>query len=215
MVELLKDFAKAQEEFPEIKKDKEGQEGHRKFKYANLNSILKACVPVLAKHNMAIVQRIEKGETPDSLILITELWHTSGEKISSSMPLPDPLAMKAKEFGGFVTYYRRYALAPILGIEADEDLDANTEGPGNKQKGTKAPCQTTNPKPTPRNHAPTPQEALWAFMKNKGWTAENATKVCNMMFNKGFKELTEPEIQVLKLAVESKTAAELMGEQSE
>lgn len=215
MVEFMKAFAKAQAEFPEIKKDKEGQEGHRKYKYANLHSILKAVTPVLSKHGFALIQVLDKGETPDSLILRTELWHESGEKVSSTLPMPDPLAMKAKEFGGVITYFRRYAIAPILGIEADEDLDANTEMPSDKQKGTSqktSGTKGTQGTPQPKNHAPSPHEILWKKMEKKGWTKDDATKVCNAMFGKKFLGLEAGELKILDMAVESKTAEQLLGE---
>lgn len=212
MVEFMKALAKAQAEFPEIKKDKEGQEGNRKYKYANLHSILKAVTPVLSRHGFAMVQILDQAES--GLVLRTELWHESGEKITSVLPMPDPLEMKAKDFGGVITYFRRYAVCPILGIEADEDLDSTTEITSDKQNQRKNRTNTGDESKAPRNHAPSPHKALWEFMEKRGWKQADATKVCNAMFGKKFGGLTDPELRVLKLAVESKTAQELLGVES-
>ena len=49
-------------------------------------------------------------------------------------------------------------------------------------------------------------------MEKKGWTKNDATKVCNTMFGKKYLALEGSELKILDLAVESKTAEQLLGE---
>lgn len=205
MIEITKALAKAQSEFPEIKKDKDGQEGNRKYKYANLHSILKAVTPILTANGFALVQTLEEKES-GMLVLVTVLWHESGEKITSSVRLPDPSTIKAKEFGGFITYFRRYAIAPILGIEADEDLDSDTEPKISGEKRAARKTSATTPgvgvgSETSALKSNTELADLWKKIEAAGWSKTDAQKVCGLMFNKKFMELQPPEIKLLGLAV--------------
>lgn len=61
------------------------------------------------------------------------LMHTSGQWLSERFTFPmNPEAFNpAQEAGKIITYARRYALSSILGITADEDVDA---GEGQQKK---------------------------------------------------------------------------------
>jgi len=120
-------LAKAQAEFPPIPKDrtvtvqtKTG--GSYTFDYAPLDTILATVRPVLAKHGLAIVQRLEAPGGVGSA-LRTELRHEAGGIIASSFPLGqyDPGAVQA--LGSRITYLRRYALAALLCVAAEDDDD--------------------------------------------------------------------------------------------
>lgn len=139
--EITAALAKAQGEFPELDRNraadvtKQGKYLYT-FKYATLDHILTKCRPVLARHDIAIVQTIGRGEV--SLSLETRLLHASGQWIGSAVPLScsaDPQA-----FGSELTYKRRYTLAALIGVAAEEDDD------GNATKGQEAqPTATTPP----------------------------------------------------------------------
>lgn len=94
---------------------------HFKSKYADLAAIRDAVAPALAKNGIALLQVI--GGDDNGAFLTTRLVHSSGQWIESVHPLP--ASAKPQEFGSSLTYARRYSLAAICGISAEEDDDAN------------------------------------------------------------------------------------------
>lgn len=109
----------AQQEFPEIPKDKENT--YFKSKYSTLDAIQKACWPVLHKHgllpNWILTQ--DGGRLTVTFILT----HTSGEKLENALSASE--GANIQEIGKAITYLRRYTAAPLLGITSDEDDDGN------------------------------------------------------------------------------------------
>lgn len=116
MIELIKALIKARAEFPPIEKDKINP--HFKMSYASLDSVLDAVTPHLCKNGLAIVQIMEKGG-----ILKTQLFHESGEVLTSEYELPD--IQDSQKKGAALTYARRYSVCALLSITADEDVDGN------------------------------------------------------------------------------------------
>lgn len=94
-----------------------------KSKYADLNSVWNACRDLLGKHGLAVIQGNSVG-LDGTVIVETILTHSSGQWIQSELALPlaktDPQGV-----GSAITYGRRYGLAAIIGIVADEDDDGN------------------------------------------------------------------------------------------
>lgn len=133
MENLIKALVKAREGFESIDKDKINP--HFKNKYATLDSINKAVMSSLCKNELVITQTVEQSESGQSLK--TTLWHSSGEKIESSMSLPNISDMQ--KLGSAITYARRYSLSAILGVSADEDDDGNGVSGGTltKKESTK------------------------------------------------------------------------------
>lgn len=113
---LIEALLAAQAKFPSIDKTKEGQSGHRKFKYAPLDVVLNAVRPVLLENRLLLTQCVE-GDS-----IITRLDHASGEWRESSMPVNAEHA-NMQSYGIELTYRRRYALQPMLGIVTEEDTD--------------------------------------------------------------------------------------------
>ena len=93
--------------------------------FADLATILSTVLPALCKNGLAVVQTFEPGETDP--VLVTTLCHESGEAITSHLPMViskgrNPL----HDWGGSVTYQRRYALLAILCLAAGiEDNDGD------------------------------------------------------------------------------------------
>ena len=110
-----------------------GRNPHLKNKYATLNDIIDTARGPLAAHGLAYVQM---PTSPTDLAygmigLRTRLLHKSGEWLEDEMFFPvDPGSNRAVNpaqiAGGMLTYMRRYALAAMLGIVADEDADGNS-----------------------------------------------------------------------------------------
>ena len=95
------------------------------FRYAPLSSGLDIVRKTLGRHEIATVQTTAVDETGEFVNLTTLLAHSSGEWISSDWPvcLLDEMA-SPKRMGAALTYARRYALFALVGIAAEDDLDA-------------------------------------------------------------------------------------------
>ena len=97
-----------------------------KSKYFDINSLLKHVEPLLQKNGLLLLQPIIKGEV-FSEVIDTE----SGESVTSSIVLPqmdDP-----QKLGSAITYYRRYTLQSLLGLQAEDD-DANSASQATKSQ---------------------------------------------------------------------------------
>lgn len=144
IAEIAKALIAAQAEFPTIPKTKEvlvaTQRGSYTFKYAPLEDTLKLLRPILTAHGLGVTQGAD-GES-----LVTTVFHTSGEWISHSMPLPD--INNQQQYGGSFTYRRRYSLKAALGLETDEDDADRSFTDDGKKKGAKptSDCMDRVPK---------------------------------------------------------------------
>lgn len=93
---------------------------HFKSKYADLAMIRDTVTPALSKHGIAVVQGTDTTET--GIVVVTRLVHKSGQWIESRFPIAYD---KPQTMGSAYTYAKRYSLAAICNIAADEDDDAN------------------------------------------------------------------------------------------
>lgn len=120
IAELAKALAAAQAEMSNATLNKVNP--HFKSKYADLAEIRNTVTPVLAKHGLSVSQTT----MPDNgvLIVTTRLMHLSGQWIESHYPIIAD-TNKPQVMGSAMTYARRYSLAAICNISADEDDDAN------------------------------------------------------------------------------------------
>jgi len=99
--------------------------------YADLSTVLGAILPALSKHGIRLSQTFQPwGDDGTAMLLVTSLKHISGEEESSRLPLVRPTSSRGNavhDWGGAVTYQRRYAILAILGLAAgikDDDGDA-------------------------------------------------------------------------------------------
>ena len=100
--------------------------GKYTFEYTDLNGILDAVRPIFIENKLTIMQNsystIENGST--LACVETIFLHESGEYVKS-YPLKFPAAQSMQDFGGQITYMKRYSLAAMLGIATEKDDDAN------------------------------------------------------------------------------------------
>lgn len=137
-------------------------------KYANLKDILEVVTPALTQSGLVLTQTFEPPVEPSlPPVLVTRLIHVSGDFIESKLPMiiPKGRGNAMHDFGGAITYLKRYALLPILGLEADmeeqperldDDGDRFSPEPVSKparsmKKPEKARSMTpaSTPEPTP------------------------------------------------------------------
>lgn len=119
--ESIKNIAKALMAF-QTKAEKIYKDSTNPFyrsKYASLSNILEHIQIPLGECELSIAQ------FPDESGLTTILMHTSGEYLESTYLMPVSKINDPQAVGSAITYARRYALGSILGLNIEEDDDAN------------------------------------------------------------------------------------------
>lgn len=98
-----------------------GYNSHRKYKYAKLSDIVETAREPLAANGLSVSQVFEEDPEGGPQLLRTILLHESGQQLESRLkllPVSDYHAL-----GSATTYSRKYALAALLNIVAQEDDD--------------------------------------------------------------------------------------------
>jgi len=99
---------------------------HFKNTYANLNEVLGKVTKPLNDLGVVIIQ----APTKDGLLTTLVDTETEGEELSQIQGfLPFVDMANPQKIGSNLTYYRRYALVTMLGLE-DEDDDGNVASGG-------------------------------------------------------------------------------------
>jgi hypothetical protein len=103
---------------------KSAKNPHFGSKYADLSSVMDACLPALNANGIAVIQPMRTEG--DGRSVVTIFLHESGEELECSIPL---IVGKndMQGLGSAITYARRYGLMSLAGI-APEDDDGNDAG---------------------------------------------------------------------------------------
>lgn len=122
--EIAKALAALQAEMPVVPKGQRATVetkggGSYTYTYASLHDVTKVMYPLLAKHGLAFTCGPEVRSDGTGTINGT-LIHTSGESVTSSLPL---FGRSAQEIGSSLTYARRYLLGCLTGVVTDDDED--------------------------------------------------------------------------------------------
>ena len=129
---IYKKLFEAKKEIGKISKDSKNP--FFKSNYLSLNGLIDAVETVLENHNLLLLQPIEDGKVKTQIFYIDE-GRTS--IIQSEMELPN--IQDPQKLGSAITYYRRYTLQSLLGLQAEDD-DGNT---ASKKTETRLPSLTT------------------------------------------------------------------------
>jgi|DEB0MinimDraft_10_1074344.scaffolds.fasta_scaffold60774_2 hypothetical protein len=113
-------LAKAQSEMKNAPLNKVNP--HFKSRYADLSAIRDAVIPALTKNSLCVFQ--SPTTIDGQQVLVTTIAHSLGGVIQSETPICSDTS-KPQPYGSALTYARRYGLAAICNISADEDDDAN------------------------------------------------------------------------------------------
>jgi hypothetical protein len=114
---------KLQQEIGTISKDTSNP--FYKSKYFDVNSLIKQLQPLLKKYRLLLLQPIEEDTVYTKIICIDG---TGG--VISALKLPE--ISDPQKIGSAITYYRRYTLASLLGLQAIDD-------DGNLARGASTP----------------------------------------------------------------------------
>ena len=204
--ELSKALSVAQSQMSFARKDSKNP--FFKSSYADLSSVWDACREPLTKNGLAVIQTFDADHDGGEVIVVTTLTHSSGQWISSRLKMPlvkkDPQGL-----GSAITYGRRYSLAAIVGVIADEDDDGNAATHGKAQSGNPAPKKATPaPKSAPTGPEPITNSQLVklnTIMTNQGVTdREHKLSIINGWLEKRSmstistgKELTKDQASIL------------------
>lgn len=139
---ILGALAKARPEIPAIKKDSDNPYFHSR--YASLGAIMDAVMPVLRRHGVEVVQTAY-GDSATAAISTALVHVESGEFVEGTVVVPIPAdKATAQAVGSGLSYARRYGLATMVGVVADDDDD------GNAASGATKPAETGKAPAAPR-----------------------------------------------------------------
>lgn len=118
-------LVKCQSEIPDIKKNstvsvKTKTGGNYSFNYATLENIVKTLKPILKENGLAYLQTVEHDGVKTTII------HSSGEQVESGY-LPIDFSGSMQDIGSRITYAKRYSLAALLGVVAEDDDDGTID----------------------------------------------------------------------------------------
>lgn len=140
---------------------KDGTNPHFKSKFMTYDAIMDVVRPLCAKHGLSVIQgaatpHTDTEGTVTALAVDTMLLHVSGQWVANSVTLPVgtvPIkdenkkvigeAPTAQTAGATVTYGRRYGIAALLAIAADEDDDGNRASERHAPRGSVSATPTS------------------------------------------------------------------------
>ena len=116
-------------------------------KYFDINKLIETITPLLTKNGLLLTQPMTVSSTGAPLLatVITDI--ESGESIDSVAVLP--LESNPQKMGSAVSYYRRYTLQSLLGLQAVDDDGAAASDTVKKKAPTKKKTTTSGKKPAP------------------------------------------------------------------
>lgn len=165
---LVQALAEFQKDLPQVGLDSTNPAF--KSKYASLGAVTKAVLPKLSEHGFAF----SVGSFVDNglLILDAHLIHESGESRSLQFPITETLPQK---IGSAITYGRRYALAALTGVVADEDDDGNAASqPSPAERQIQKAAERPAPAATAKEHPDKKKVREWIGTDQERRDAANA-----------------------------------------
>lgn len=125
-------LAKVQAELPKIERDRTVTVETKKgddytYSYVTLAHLSDSILPLLAKHGLAFAAMPGAG-ADGKMCLRYHLLHESGERLSGEFPISGEGGIQM--IGGRITYARRYCLAALVGVAADEDDESRLANEG-------------------------------------------------------------------------------------
>ena len=179
--------ATALAELTEIVADEQANTGQYTYRYATLAGIMRVVRPTLAKHHLAVSQRLAGDQ--GTVAVQTVLVHASGVEHSSGW-LTVTAPPSAQQLGSWVSYLRRYQLVALLGL-AIEDDDGKSAGAPQQPPQRAAP--TANPMgPGQRTLVQTLFRQLG--MEGEEYAEERAAVVAQVVGERGLNSPTASEL---------------------
>ena len=130
MKQIAAALVKAQKEMGTAKKDSSNP--FFKSKYADLNAIREACLPILNNNGIVVLQPLVHIDGKN--FVKTILLHESGESIEGITEIIYSKANDAQAQGSGITYARRYGLQSLVNVGAEDDDGNKASTPVKEEK---------------------------------------------------------------------------------
>ncbi|HEY9372890.1 ERF family protein [Streptomyces sp.] len=141
---------------PVLVKDKKGQVGNQKTKYADLVQVNEQVLSRL--NNLGVIYSCTPTlDDEGKFVLAYELEHVES-KTSKAGRYPLKLSENPMQMGSAITYARRYVLLAITGIAAEDEDDDGHAASGHRTTQRAAQPRQQKPAPAPQEQ-PTAQRA--------------------------------------------------------
>jgi hypothetical protein len=113
-----------------------------KSKYADLATVWDTCREALCKNGLSVIHYFVPAEA-GTISVGTMLLHSSGQKLDCGALNVRLAKADAQSVGSAITYARRYALAAIAGMAAEDDDGQTASAPATEEP---EPPQAVDPK---------------------------------------------------------------------
>lgn len=133
-------LAQVQAKLPKLERDREvtvqqKNGGEYSYSYVTLAHLSETVLPLLAEHGLAFTAMPGTG-SDGKMCVRYRLMHSSGEFLEGEFPVSGEGGIQM--VGGRITYIRRYCLAAVVGVAADEDDESQlAAGPRTAQRAQK------------------------------------------------------------------------------
>ena len=124
MKNILQKLNKAKKEIGKISKDSTNP--FFKSKYFDVNALLEHVEPILQDNGLLLLQPIKDGS------VVTEIHDVDRQEVVDSSILLPQLSDPQK-LGSAITYFRRYTLQSLLGLQAEDDDGNKASKPTSKK----------------------------------------------------------------------------------
>lgn len=147
-------LAKVQAKLPKLERDRtvevtQKNGGTYSYSYVTLANLSDSILPLLAEHGLSFVALPGAG-SDGKMCVRYRLLHESGEALEGEFPISGEGGIQM--IGGRITYARRYCLAAIVGVAADEDDESRLSEDGGLRTAQRAAAK-------PRQQAAAPPPA--------------------------------------------------------
>lgn len=129
--QLLTKLAEASGEFEDLTKAAKGQEGHKNYRYTNMNALVGATRAALSKHKIVVLQPLVRERGSELVRTIVAGW---GARIEMDLEVA-PGVRGDKGFGLVTTYLRRYQYQATFQLDGEDDPDLDKVQEQDAQEG--------------------------------------------------------------------------------
>jgi len=145
-------LAEAQAEWKQPARNQTGQVGPRRYRYADLSSVIALHSQHLAPRGVALTQDAQVFPQPEPAVgwnvVVTTALKSADDSMETSLTMPVPMENPTpQQIGSALTYGRRYGLMSLLGVAAEDDDDGAAASTTQRQAKKKV---APKPKPKPR-----------------------------------------------------------------
>lgn len=121
--QVITALSQAQGQFPSAKKAATSHFG----KYTDISAIIDCIREPFQKNNLALIQAPSSPEGQDGVTVTTRVAHKSGQWLEDEFTMRISDRATPHQYGGLITYMRRYSAAAMLGLaQEDDDADSMT-----------------------------------------------------------------------------------------